>query len=226
MRTIRITGIYRLAEDAAKSYERMRAAKLPAGGINSAWRDIEGQRRLFLSRYVKSRSRYFDRGPYGDVRRYQGVWYKRMRGYPVSVPGTSKHNQGLAIDTTVGRPVYVWLKANGRTHGWSRPLIRRDPVHWEYSARKDKAKRAVPKVVPKAPPATPVRRRLIKPGAHTVTASVLRGRSAPSHSARIVARKRRGAVVTIERWINGDGRTWGQTADGVFYAREFLSKRP
>jgi len=222
MRTIRITGIYRLAEDAAKSYERMRAAKLPAGGINSAWRDIEGQRRLFLSRYVRSRSRFFDRGPFGDVRKYQGVWYKRMRGYPVSVPGSSKHNVGLAIDTTVGRPVYVWLKSNGKTHGWSRPLIRRDPVHWEYSPRKDKAKRAVPKVTP----TKPIRPKLIKPGVHFVTVSVLRGRSAPSHSARIVARKRKGAAVTIERWIAGDGRTWGRTADGVYYAREFLRKRP
>ena len=107
MRTIRISGIFRLASDAAASYERMRASNLPAGGINSAWRSTEAQRSLFLSRYERSKNRFTDRGPYHDVRKYQGVWYKRVRGYPVGVPGTSKHNQGLAIDTSVGRPVHV-----------------------------------------------------------------------------------------------------------------------
>lgn len=206
MRTVRISGIFRLAPDAADSYQRMRAARLPSGGINSAWRSTDGQRRLFLSRYVRSRSRFFDRGPFGDVRKYEGVWYKRVRGFPVSVPGTSKHNQGLAIDTSVGRPVHAWLSKNGAAYGWSRTIPKADPVHWEYSARKDRAKKR-------------------KPGPHVVNVRVLRGRKAPSLSAAIVTRKRRGEGVDIVAWVAGDGLTWGRARDGLFYAKEYLKPR-
>lgn len=206
MRTIRISGIFRLASDAAASYARMREDQLPAGGINSAWRSVDGQRRIFLSRYVPSRNRRTDRGPFGDVRKYEGVWYKRVRGLPVAVPGTSKHNQGTALDISVGRPVHRWLLVHGKTHGWSRPLTIADPVHWEYSPRRDKAKRA-------------------KPGAHVVTAGPLRGRAAPSTSARIVTKKRKGAVVVVERWVRAEGRVWGQARDSLYYAKEFLRRQ-
>ncbi len=206
MRTIRVSGLHRLASDAAASYLRMRADSLPAGGINSAWRSTEGQRRIFLSRYVPTKNHWLDRGPFGDVRKYQGVWYKRMRGFPVSVPGTSKHNLGLALDTSVNRPVAKWLKAHGGDYGWKQPLLRRDPVHWEYHARRDKAK-------------------ALKPGPHTVTASVLRGRAGPSLTARIVDRKKRGTTVTIERWEKGGGREWGRTKAGIYYAREYLKRK-
>lgn len=209
MRTIRITGILRLAPDAAASYARMRAEKLPAGGINSAWRSEDGQRRLFLSRYVPSKNRLLDRGPFNDVRKYKGVWYKRVRGYPVSVPGTSKHNQGLAIDVALGKPVFVWLKANGKEHGWKRPLLSADPVHWEYHARLDKAKKCKP----------------AKPRKHIVTASVLRGRTGPSLLHKIVDRKPRGSVVDVERWEKGGGREWGRTKAGIYYAREYLKRK-
>jgi hypothetical protein len=205
MRTIRITGIFRLATNAAASYARMRAEDLPSGGINSAWRSDTSQRRLFLSRYVRSKNRFTDKGPFGDVRKYEGVWYKRMHGFPVSVPGTSKHNQGLAIDTSVGKPVHTWLLSNGKHHGWSRPLIGADPVHWEYSLRKDKARRR-------------------KPGPHVVTAGPLRGRAGPSTASRVVTKKRKGAVVVIDRWVRSEGRVWGQATDRLYYAKEFLKR--
>jgi hypothetical protein len=221
MRTIRISGTRRLPPDAAASYQRMRAQKLPAGGITSAWRSTEGQRKIFMSRYVRSRSRLFDRGPFGDVRKYEGVWYKRVRGFPVSVPGSSKHNQGLAIDTPVKKSVSAWLVANGSGHGWSQPLKRSDPVHWEYTARKDKSRKAKA-VAAKAPLARPVPR---KPGPHVVTVAVLRGRDAPSLKARIVTRKRKGAVLSIKKWVKGDGLVWGRAADGLFYSREFLKPK-
>lgn|GEM_PF-1473984 len=228
MRTIRISGTRRLAPDAAASYERMRAQKLPAGGITSAWRSTEGQRKIFLSRYVRSRSRWLDKGPFKDVRKYEGVWYKRVRGFPVSVPGTSKHNQGLAIDTPVRKGVSLWLVANGSSYGWSQPLKRSDPVHWEYTARKDKSRKRAG-VAAKAPVARaaapkPVAVKLVprKPGPHVVTVAVLRGRDAPSLKARIATRKRKGAVVTVDKWVKGDGLVWGRASDGLFYAREFL----
>lgn len=206
MRTIRISGIFRLSSSAAASYARMRAEQLPSGGINSAWRSVDGQRRIFLSRYVPSRNPRTDKGPFGDVRKYEGVWYKRVRGLPVAVPGTSKHNLGVAIDTSVGRPVHTWLLSHGKRHGWSRPLIVADPIHWEYSSRRDKARRR-------------------KPGAHVVTAGGLRGREAPSSAARIVTKKRKGAVVVVERWVRADGRLWGHARDGLYYAKEFLKRQ-
>jgi len=206
MQTIRIHGLFRLAPNAAESYERMRAENLPAGGINSAWRSEDAQRRLFLSRYEISKSRLRDKGPFGDVRRYQGKWYKRMRGLPVSVPGTSKHNQGLAIDTSTGKKVHKWLMLHGETHGWHRPLPTSDPIHFEYRASKDRARKGTP-------------------GWHEVTVRVLRGRAAPSHSARIVTRKRRKAILKIDKWVKGDGRTWGLTPEGIYYAKEFLTPR-
>jgi hypothetical protein len=207
MKTIRISGIFRLAPPAADSYERMRADSLPSGGINSAWRSTDGQRRLFLSRYQPTKNRFTDRGPFGDVRKYEGVWYKRMRSYPVSVPGTSKHNQGLAIDTTVGKPVYTWLMAHGKGYGWSRPLVSVDPVHWEYDARKDKEKRRK------------------KHEVYLVTAGVLHGRDAPSLTGRIVTRKKRGSAVVITGWAKGDGLVWGKSIEGIYFAKEFLAKR-
>ena len=225
MRTIRISGLQRLAPDAAASYERMRAQKLPSGGITSAWRSTEAQRRIFLSRYVRSKNRFLDKGPFKDVRKYEGVWYKRVRGYPVSVPGTSKHNLGLAIDTPVSRRVHEWLVLNGDEYGWSRPLVHADPIHWEYATRKDKSRKGKG-VAPKAPPARPVlvpKRR--KPGAHVIDVSVLRGRAGPSLKARVVKRRRRGTVVIIERWVKGDGLIWGHATDGLFYAKEFLRRR-
>lgn len=206
MRTIRISGIFRLAPSAAESYARMRAEKLPAGGINSAWRSEDAQRRLFVSRYEPSRNRLTDRGPFKDVRRYQGRWYKRMRGLPVAVPGTSMHNRGLALDASTSRRAYRWLVANGEGHGWHRPLPKTDPVHFEYRTRRDRARRA-------------------KPGWHVVTARVLRGRASPSESAPIVTRRPRNSAIKIEKWVVGDGRTWGMTPGGTYFAKEFLTPR-
>ena len=206
MRTFLIYRGRRLSKDAAASYERMRAAALPRGGITSAYRSIEFQRAIFLSRYERSTSRFFDRGPFHDVRTYNGVLYKRVRGLPASVPGTSKHNEGLAIDTTVGRPVFTWLHANGGQHGWHRPLVVKDPVHWEYRANKDKSRNR-------------------KSAVFEVTAKVLRGRDRPSLSGKIVSRRRRGTTIIVEQWVKGDGMLWGRTPGGVFFAKEFLKRQ-
>lgn len=208
MRTFTIYGIFRLAQGAAESYARMRAESMPPRGINSAWRSTDAQRRLFLARYVPSRNRFTDRGPFRDVRFYEGQWYKRMRGYPVSVPGTSKHNQGVALDTSSGRRVHKWLLANGESHGWHRPLPTSDPVHFEYRLRHDRA-----------------RARKGRPGWHVVNVRVLRGRAGPSLSARILTRKRRKEAVKIEKWVKGDGLTWGVTAEGIYFAKQYLTKR-
>lgn len=206
MRTFRIFGIFRLSQSAAQSYARMRANQMPAGGINSAWRSTEAQRSLFLARYELSKGRFRDRGPFRDVRFYDGRWYKRVRGFPVAVPGTSKHNLGLALDSSTGRKVHKWLLANGEVHGWHRPLPASDPVHFEYRLRHDRARKG-------------------KPGWHEVTVSVLRGRAAPSLTAPIVTRKRRKALVKVEKWVKGDGLIWGVTADGVYFAKDFLRPR-
>lgn len=206
MRTIRIYGVFRLAQDAAESYSRMRAEQMPAAGINSAWRSEDAQRRLFLARYEPSRNHLLDRGPFKDVRKYNGRWYKRMRGYPVSVPGTSAHNQGRAIDASTSSRMHRWLLVHGEEHGWHRTLPASDPVHFEYRLKKDRAR---------------LSKR--KPGWHEVTARVLRGRAGPSLTAKIVTRKRRKALVKIEKWVKGDGLVWGVTAEGIYFAKEYLT---
>jgi hypothetical protein len=66
----------------------------------------------------------------------QAALYARGGPYPVARPGTSKHEQGRAVDVSASRETLAWLgqvweawipggKWGGR---WRTP----DPVHYEY----------------------------------------------------------------------------------------------
>ena len=141
-----------LAPTASASRARMLAAGLPADGVTSSLRDKAEGVHLFLDRYAPSRNRYTDRGPFKDVRIWNGKPYKRMHGLPVAVPGTSKHELGLAMDVNPTSPAGKWLLAHGAKYGWSRPMPNGDPVHWEFNAAKDTVGKAVaarPITVPK-----------------------------------------------------------------------------
>lgn len=129
-----ISGAFRLLALAANSYSRMRAAGMPAGGINSAYRSLASQRALFLARY---RVQLIGRGPYNDVRWYKGKRYVRVSSKGmVAVPGTSKHNAGTALDIATSSKAHAWMLKHGWRYGWSRP-IPSEPWHWEYNAKRD-----------------------------------------------------------------------------------------
>lgn len=127
MRTI-ATG-HRLKKNAAASYARMQAVGMPAGGINSSYRDPAEQVRLFLARY---RVQATGNGPYGDARTWKGVRYVRhsAKGM-VAIPGTSEHERGLALDIDTDSPAHAWMLRHGAAHGWVRN-IPAEPWHFEY----------------------------------------------------------------------------------------------
>lgn len=123
-----------LSATAGGSYRRMLTDGLAPGGINSAYRSLASQEKIFFSRY---RVQWTGNGPFNDVKWYGGKRYVRYRGLPVAKPGTSDHNKGNAIDVSVGTVQHEWLMAHGPRHGWDRPLPESDPVHWVYDVKKD-----------------------------------------------------------------------------------------
>lgn len=90
-----------LRDDAAVAWDRA-VAKFGRGVLlTGAWRSYETQVRLFTERY--ERKAWPFRGPYGDVRTWNGKRYVRVRGAAAAVPGTSNHGGGVAVDVKTGR---------------------------------------------------------------------------------------------------------------------------
>lgn len=120
-----------LAPAAAASYQRMRAAGLPAGGITDAGRTHAEQTAIFLARYTP---RTAGSGPYGDVATWRGVRYVRTSG-PSSAapPGESKHETGRALDLQPAQE--AWVRAHP-DHGW-RFTIASERWHAEYDLGRD-----------------------------------------------------------------------------------------
>jgi LAS superfamily LD-carboxypeptidase LdcB len=52
-------------------------------------------------------------------------------------PGTSRHEQGLAVDLrlTRGSPAHEWLRRNAGRFGFVQ-TVRSEPWHWEFARRK------------------------------------------------------------------------------------------
>jgi len=129
-----ISGAFKARTDAANSYARMRAAGMPSGGINSAYRSTASQAALFLARY---RVQWTGRGAYNDARWYNGRRYVRVSpAGMVGVPGTSKHTTGIALDISTSSRAGAWMLKHGAQFGWRR-TIASEPWHWEYSAKSD-----------------------------------------------------------------------------------------
>lgn len=129
-----IGGGASLRSDAAASFARMRVAGMPATTMTSAYRSIDEQRALFFANY--STSKVGARQPL-DRRIYNGVaYYRRAGGVAVGVPGTSKHNEGTAIDISGG--MRTWVATHGKTYGWARnPQLPDEPWHFEYTPTND-----------------------------------------------------------------------------------------
>lgn len=117
-------------ESAVEAYREMLEDGLPPGGINSDWRDPKLQVALFLDNYTKT----YLTSAKTDRRVWNGVpyWRRKVRlsnGAPtvsVAVPGSSKHEIGLAIDFDVAQR--EWVKANGRRRGWYWPTWAQQPA--------------------------------------------------------------------------------------------------
>lgn len=121
-----------LNDDAAASLERFEKSH-GVIGINSAGRTRKEQQAL-VDRW--NRGGTYNRPPYL---------------YPPAPVGTSPHEQGNAIDTSD-----IAKLANRPEYGFHRPIPNSDPVHFVYSASRDKKKPGAPAVTPK-PPTKPVR---------------------------------------------------------------------
>lgn len=130
-----ITGNRWLEAVAADSYARMIAAGCP-GGVTDAGRDPQAQINLFLARYKPQAT---GSGPYGDVRHWRGTRYVRVSAAgPVGVPGTSRHESGLALD--LPEPARTWVRNHGAAYGWIGGIVKGEPWHFEYQAARDTKK--------------------------------------------------------------------------------------
>lgn len=138
------TNLYARA-DAAASYERMAKEFNKVYGpmlMTDAYRSYELQVKIFTERYD---IRWIGRGPYGDVRWWNGKRYVRMRNAAAAVPGTSNHGIGVAVDFASGinssfsSPQHNWMKAHAGRFGWSNAAGRtiNEPWHWEYNPVND-----------------------------------------------------------------------------------------
>lgn len=140
----------RLTAAAANSANRLAPKFAKAIGhellASDGYRALNGgqftQEGIFLDRY---RPQATGSGPYGDVRRYKGVRYVRVKGAAAAVPGTSNHGLGLAADFASGinasftSAAHLWMVANAGPYGWSNTEGRSigEPWHWVYSAKAD-----------------------------------------------------------------------------------------
>ncbi len=106
-----IGGGFWLAEDAAASYLRMRAAGCPAG-ITDAGRTMARQAALYA---------------------HQG-----QPGWPAKAdtPERSKHTRGLALDLPAGGP-REWVRQHGQAYGWMPDRVPGEPWHLEYETNHD-----------------------------------------------------------------------------------------
>lgn len=121
-----------LRSDAAASWERMRAAGMPAGGLVSAGRTKAQQMALWLS-------------------------YRAGRGNLAAFPGPRAfHMLGVAVDVSRGSAAQVWLCHGGdpwkitstgsilaNEYGWFR-TVAGEPWHFQYFPERDRHRGAQP----------------------------------------------------------------------------------
>ena len=126
MDTTKIDTTHWLRTDAAASYDRMRAAGMPAGGVASAGRTWDEQAALRAA-------------------------YERGEGNLAARPGTSLHESGIALDVTRGTPAQLWMTAGGdpwqanasesiqaNRFGWFR-TVPSEAWHFSYDPAQDRS---------------------------------------------------------------------------------------
>lgn len=103
--------------------------ELKPTSAGDTYRDYELQKKGFLQRYQLE--------PIAGAkpREFEGKkWYLKKGNAPLAVPGTSKHNLGLAVDiANASEPKRInWLIANVKTFGFSWEVVPEEPWHIRY----------------------------------------------------------------------------------------------
>lgn len=135
-----------LAAGAAPAWDRLSRRITASYGwvpvLTDSVRPYLVQVRIFLERYTPQAT---GGGYYGDVRRWNGVRYVRMRGHAAAaVPGTSNHGLGLAVDVSglggFGGERYREMASVATSFGWTNDAGRtvNEAWHWQYDARLDR----------------------------------------------------------------------------------------
>jgi LAS superfamily LD-carboxypeptidase LdcB len=131
-----VEGKGRLHHCAADAYEAMDAAA-NTDGLDLAptsqadtYRTLETQEYGFYQRYTTN----VIAGQKPRV--YKGeAWYLKKGMAPLAVPGTSKHNLGIAVDIANANGKRLeWLKANAVSFGFSWEVVPEEPWHLRYVA--------------------------------------------------------------------------------------------
>jgi LAS superfamily LD-carboxypeptidase LdcB len=147
-----IEGKGRLHHCAADAYEAMDAAA-NAEGIDlsptsqaDTYRSLETQEYGFYQRYTTNVL------PGQKPRIYKGqAWYLKKGMAPLAVPGTSKHNLGIAVDIANSNGKRLeWLKANAVSFGFSWEVVPQEPWHLRYVAGDNKPQRVLEYLASKA----------------------------------------------------------------------------
>jgi len=126
----------------AASFLRARAKCADIGfnllitSAGDGFRSYSRQVNVFLERYERSDNVHF-RGPYGDVRWWQGKRYVRMRGAAAAVPGTSNHGKAITSDLTgLGGYGGYWFRKVAPiliSEGWSNAEGARINESWHWN---------------------------------------------------------------------------------------------
>ena len=120
---------------AANAYNAVRAAAFAEGikqfrpvSAGDTYRSVSLQRQGFLARYQLA--------PIDGVkpRVYEGKnYYLKPGNAPMAVPGTSRHNLGLACDfANMSGTTFEFMCEVGPQFGWSLEVMPAEPWHWFY----------------------------------------------------------------------------------------------
>jgi LAS superfamily LD-carboxypeptidase LdcB len=148
----KIEGKGMLHHCAADAYEAMDAAANAEGIDLSPTSPADTYRTLAVQEYGFFQ-RYTTNVVAGQKPRiYQGkAWYLKKGMAMLAVPGTSKHNLGIAIDIANANGKRLeWLKANAVSFGFSWEVVPSEPWHLRYVAGDAKPQRVLDYLASKA----------------------------------------------------------------------------
>lgn len=134
LRKVRYGG--RLHHCAAIAWEAMVSAaeleniKLRPTSIGDMYRTYASQEAGFRARYQEIPI------PGASTRTFENkTWYLKKGMAPMAVPGTSKHNLGIAVDVkNASGDILKWLVKHAPLFGWSWEVVPGEPWHIRYVA--------------------------------------------------------------------------------------------
>jgi len=148
----KIEGKGMLHHCAADAYEAMDAAANAEGIDLSPTSPADTYRTLAVQEYGFYQ-RYTTNVIAGQKPRvYKGqAWYLKPKNAPLAVPGSSKHNLGIAIDIANANGARLeWLKKNAVSFGFSWEVVPSEPWHLRYVCGDAKPQRVLDYLASKA----------------------------------------------------------------------------